>query len=69
MLGFFFVFQEILGVWMAPFLLMTVLPRNAERLMRFVHENTVMLECIGPVCVFSTLDLRKYGTSCLRACA
>eukprot|EP00667_Euglena_gracilis_P004192 EG_transcript_4210 len=50
-------FQEVVSVFVTPAFLIWSLPAQADRLVRFVRDHTVVLESAGPVCVFSTFEV------------
>jgi len=48
--------KELLGVLIAPFLLLLVLPQSAEDIVRFFQEFTVDVPGIGPSCSLANFD-------------
>ncbi len=54
--------QEILGVFLAPYVLIKVMPRSAAKIIDFVSRVTVTVPGVGDVCGYSLFDLKKFGT-------
>lgn len=55
--------QEILGVFLAPYVLIKVMPRSAGKIIDFVSRVTVTVPGVGDVCGYSLFDLKKFGQS------
>lgn len=57
-----FLFLKELGcILLMPFFLAVILPQYAEKIIKYVSDNTSSVEGVGDVCTFSLLNLRLYG--------
>ena len=55
------VLQEFLAIIFTPMMLWTVYPKNADRILTFIRDNTEHSDSIGDVCGFATFNFDKYG--------
>lgn len=49
--------QEIMGIFWTPWILLTKMPENADRIVDFFVDNTAFDEAVGWVCRFALFDL------------
>jgi autophagy-related protein 9 len=55
--------QEMLGVLVSPYVLIVLMPAQADTLIEFVRKITLNVPGLGAVCGYSLFDLKKYGTT------
>ncbi len=48
-------------MFLAPYILMKVMPRSAPSIIDFVRRVTVTVPGVGDVCGYSLFDLKKFG--------
>lgn len=56
-------FEEILSIFVTPFILIFVLPKCVEDVLLFVQDFTVHIEGVGHVCSLSVFDFEHHGNS------
>ncbi len=54
--------QELIGVFITPFVLWFILPQFSEKIVDFFRESTVHIDGIGHVCSFAVFDFKKPET-------
>lgn len=55
--------EEMVSIFLTPFLLVFVVPERVDDILRFITEFTVHIEGVGHVCSFSAFDFQKHGNS------
>jgi autophagy-related protein 9 len=53
--------EEIIGVFLTPFILMWTLPKTAEQLVDFFREFTIHVDGLGTICSFAEFNFRNDG--------
>ncbi|XVE77906.1 hypothetical protein DITRI_Ditri13aG0101500 [Diplodiscus trichospermus] len=53
--------EEMASIFLTPFLLLFVVPKRVEDILRFIADFTVDVEGVGHVCSFSAFDFQKHG--------
>ncbi|XP_039134774.1 autophagy-related protein 9 [Dioscorea cayenensis subsp. rotundata] len=61
--------EEMASIFVTPYLLIFVLPKHVDDILRFISDFTVDIEGVGHVCSLSVFDFechgnRKYGSPC-----
>ncbi|KAJ8899506.1 hypothetical protein K2173_018480 [Erythroxylum novogranatense] len=55
--------EEMASVLLTPYLLMFVVPKRLDDILKFISDFTVDVEGVGSVCSFSSFDFRRHGNS------
>ncbi|XP_047328461.1 autophagy-related protein 9-like [Impatiens glandulifera] len=55
--------EEMTSIFLTPYLLMFVVPKRVDDILRFISDFTVHVEGVGHVCSFSTFDFQNHGNS------
>ncbi|XP_022727665.1 autophagy-related protein 9-like isoform X2 [Durio zibethinus] len=53
--------EEMASIFLTPFLLLFVVPKRVDDILRFIADFTVHIEGVGEVCSFSAFDFQKHG--------
>merc|ERR1711871_363386 len=51
-------FNDLIGVFLTPFILAFWLPTRANKIVEFIRDYTTFVDGLGAVCVFSLFDMR-----------
>merc|ERR1719361_2798518 len=55
-------FNEMVGVFVTPFILMFSLPNCVDRLLEFVVEYSEYIDGVGDICSFSRFDFQRFDS-------
>lgn len=55
--------EEMASIFLTPFLLLFVVPKRVDDILRFIEDFTVDVEGVGHVCCFSAFDFQNHGNS------
>ncbi|KAG6400886.1 hypothetical protein SASPL_137731 [Salvia splendens] len=53
--------EEMASIFLTPYLLMFVVPKRVDDILKFIKDFTVDVEGVGHVCSFSLFDFRNHG--------
>lgn len=53
--------EEMASIFLTPYLLMFVVPKRVDDILKFIADFTVDVEGVGHVCSFSLFDFRNHG--------
>ncbi|XP_062200971.1 autophagy-related protein 9-like isoform X2 [Phragmites australis] len=53
--------EEMASIFVTPYLLIFVIPKRANDILRFISEFTVYVDGVGDVCSLSLFDFRRHG--------
>ncbi|GAB2223279.1 hypothetical protein Droror1_Dr00017419 [Drosera rotundifolia] len=55
--------EEMVSIFLTPYLLIFVVPKMVDDIVKFIADFTVNVEGVGDVCSFSTFDFQSHGNS------
>lgn len=55
--------EEMTSIFLTPYLLLFVVPKKVDDILRFIADFTVHVEGVGHVCSFSVFDFQNHGNS------
>ncbi|TQD73431.1 hypothetical protein C1H46_041017 [Malus baccata] len=55
--------EEMASIFLAPYLLIFVVPKRVDDILQFIADFTVDVEGVGHVCSFSAFDFPRHGNS------
>ncbi|VFQ87530.1 unnamed protein product [Cuscuta campestris] len=55
--------EEMASIFLTPYLLLFVVPKRVDDVLRFITDFTVDVEGVGHVCSFSVFDFRNHGNT------
>ncbi|KAG5608583.1 hypothetical protein H5410_019864 [Solanum commersonii] len=55
--------EEMASIFLTPYLLLFVVPKKVDDILRFIADFTVHVEGVGHVCSFSVFDFQNHGNS------
>ncbi|BAT10016.1 autophagy-related protein 9 [Oryza sativa Japonica Group] len=53
--------EEMASIFITPYLLIFVVPKRVDDILRFISDFTVYVDGVGDVCSLSMFDLRRHG--------
>ncbi|KAL2321035.1 hypothetical protein Fmac_030004 [Flemingia macrophylla] len=66
--------EEMASIFLTPYLLLFIVPKRVDDILRFIADFTVNVEGVGHVCSFSAFDFQEhgnfhYGSPCNASCS
>ncbi|KAL6953542.1 autophagy protein atg9 [Sarracenia purpurea var. burkii] len=55
--------EEMASIFLTPYLLLFVVPKRVDDILKFIADFTVNIEGVGHVCSFSVFDFQNHGNS------
>ncbi|XP_044493774.1 autophagy-related protein 9-like [Mangifera indica] len=55
--------EEMASIFLTPILLLFIVPKRLDDILKFIADYTVDIEGVGHVCSFSTFDFQNHGNS------